>query len=172
MGKSKSSSQANQSSSVNKTDDRIINESGIVARDSNLNLDASTSNNWLTNYNTSSTFDAKIDDRSNSNNTSNSGNTTITNTSMSDSGAIKAAFDFAIGNNATNGQGFDKLLTTAAELTKTTQDNATSLANRFTDNVAQAWDTAKTTTPGGIDNKTMIILGVAAAAALVAMKGR
>lgn len=148
MGKSSSSSQANQSTQYTNSDDRIVNESGIVARDSTLMDNSSTTSNWLTNY--------AIDDKSNS------GNTTITN----DAKVMTAAFDFASGASATNGQGFDKLLTTAAELTKTTQSNATSLASKFQDGIAQAWDAAKTTTPGGIDNKTMIILGVAAAGAV------
>jgi len=146
MGKSSSSSQANQASTTTNNDGRIINgEGGIVAQDSSLSLDSSTSNNWLTNYNTSSNFDARVDDSSTK--------TTITNTTTADPEIAKAAFDFASGANATNGQGFDKLLSVAAELTKNTQDNATSLANRFSDGLAQAFDSGKNTTPGGIDTK-------------------
>jgi len=122
MGKSSSSSQANQT--TQNIDDRVVNDSGVVARDSVVNV---------------SSVDPEI---------------------------AKAAFDFATKADATNGDGFDKLLGAAVELTKHSQDTANGLAAKFQDNVLQAFDSARNTTPGGIDNKTMIVIAVAAAGAL------
>jgi hypothetical protein len=142
MGRSASTSQANQSATTTNQDNRVANDSGIVARDSSF-LTTST------NTNTTNTTE---------NNTTN--NTTL------DADVAKAAFDFATGVSGTNGDGFEKLLGVAKELTTNTQNNATSLATRFQDGMAQAYDQGRATTPGGMDQKTMVILGVAAAAAV------
>jgi len=212
MGRSKSSSQANQTSSNTTHDGRIINESGIVAQNSVLEFDYSTQNNltsydlsnrstnnsWSDNSSTSWNY-ADNSDRSTNNswadnsstawsyndgrttNTSswdssqsNSNNVTntTTNNTTADPAIAKAAFDFAAGNDARNGEGFDKLLDAARELTVKTQDSATSMAARYQGDVMQAIDSARNTTPGGIDNKTMIILGVAGAVAVAAMAGK
>lgn len=131
MGKSGSSSQANQATNTSSHDSRIVNESGIVARDSNVQV--------------------------------------TTNTTSVDPEIAKAAFNFASGADARNGEGFDKLLSVAAELTNKTQDSATSMAARYQGDLLQAYDQARTTTPGGIDNKTMMVLGVAGAVAVAAV---
>lgn len=148
MGKSGSSSQANQATTTQNADNRIVNESGIVAQGSTLG--------WSSNVTTDDDF------------WSNVSTTTIDNSvnTSSDPATVKAAFDFATNTNAINGQGLTSLLKAASELTSKTQDSATTLASRFQDGIAQAFDTGRNTTPGGIDNKTMIILGVAAAGAV------
>jgi hypothetical protein len=128
MGKSGSSSQANQTTTTNNVDRRLVNESGIVAAEGS-----------------------------------------IVNAEFIDAGAVKAAFDFATNSDAINGAGFNKLLDVAEKLTTKTQDNATTLSSRFQDNVMDAFERAKTTANGSIDQKTMIILGVTAAAALALM---
>jgi hypothetical protein len=167
MGRSGSSSQANQQTSTSSADSRIVNESGIVARDSHLDLSTNTN---ITNR----SWDAS---------------STVTNTDNSiysvtaDPEIAKAAFDFAKGNDATLGAGLANVLTFAKDITNKSSDNnralagqfsdsATTLASRFSDGVAQAFDSARNTTPGGIDNKTMIVLGVAGAAALAAIASK
>ncbi len=155
---SKSSSQANQTQNTANYDRRLANDGGIVATEGSF-IDAA--NRSTTNF---------------------SSNTT---TNTLDGGAIKAAFDFATNNDATLGaglgnvldfardndamlgQGFGKLLDFASTVTTKTQDNATALNSRFQDNVLQAFDSAKGAAGNGIDQKTLIVLGVSAAAALV-----
>jgi hypothetical protein len=213
MGSSKSSSQANQATNTTSMDDRIVNESGLVARDSVLDFSTylndqsvtSVSSDSSTRYNDTSTTSISSDSSTNLYDSRTTYNTT------SDPATIKAAFDYATNVDATRGAGMSEMLGWSKELTgasqanslalskqgqdgafslaklfgETTsdlaqqgQDNAFSLAKlfgeqssntnaRFQDNVMQAFDSARTTTPGGIDNKTMIILGVAAAGALV-----
>lgn len=156
MGSSKSSSQANQATYNTVSDDRIVNESGLVTRDSVLDF-------------SSHVTDLSTKNLSNTTNTNTTTNTSTTSGSYNvtaDPVIAKAAFDFATNADATLGAGMEKMLGWASELTGKSQDNATALAGRFTDSVAQAFDSARNTTPGGIDNKTMIILGVAGAAAI------
>ncbi len=153
---SRSNSQANQTQTTANYDRRLANDGGIVATEGSF-IDAA--NRSTTNF--SST------------------------TNTLDGGAIKAAFDFATNNDATLGAGlgnvldfardndamlgtgFGKLLDFASTVTTKTQDNATALNSRFQDNVLQAFDSAKGAAGNGIDQKTLIVLGVSAAAALV-----
>jgi len=213
MGKSGSSSQANQATNTSSTDDRIVNESGLVARDSVLDFSSYVNDQSMTSISSDSSM--RYNDSSSTNISSDSStnlyDSRTTYNTTSDPGVIKAALDYATNVDATSGAGLSKMLGWASELTGSSQanslalskqsqdgafslaklfgettsdlaqqgqDNAFSLAKlfgeqssntnaRFQDNVMQAFDSARTTTPGGIDNKTMIILGVAAAGALV-----
>ena len=97
------------------------------------------------------------------------GSTINYNVQSVDKDVAKAALDFATATNATNGDGFTKLLDTVDRLTTKTADTATTLSSRFQDNVMDAYSRAKADAAGGIDQKTMIVLGVTAAAALVAI---
>lgn len=94
------------------------------------------------------------------------------NYNSTDAGIVKNALDFAAVADATNGDGFAKLLDTVDKLTTKTQDTSTTLASRFQDNVMQAYTQAKADASGGIDQRTMIVLGVSAMAALAFMKGK
>lgn len=84
-----------------------------------------------------------------------------------DGDAINSAFEFASGANAVNGDGFEKLLGVTERLMTKSSDTATTLSSRFQDNVMQAFETAKTAATGSIDQKTMILLAVAAAAVVI-----
>lgn len=213
MGRSGSSSQANQATSTANADNRVVNESGIVAQGSALDMSTDWSNTNTTNTTDNSVMNlASYDSRDYSTHAAYSDNssrsTSLTdiftdNSNRSTSNSLtdiftdnrstntwdssstssvagsynttadpliaKAAFDFATNNDARNGEGFDKLLQAASELTNKTQDTANNLTSRFMDSIGQAFDTGRNTTPGGIDNKTMIVLGVAGAAALAFM---
>lgn len=219
MGRSKSSSQANQAQTTTSSDSRVLNESGIVAQGSSLDLSSyldtsvrnTTTNNTTDNssmnfsdssnrsVNTSwsdysnrstnladsrswSDSSSWTDSSNNSTNLADSRSWTTNSNDASVSGSYnttttadpliaKAAFDFAAGSDARNGEGFDKLLDFAKELTNGAQESASSMSARFQDNVLQAFDGARNTTPGGIDNKTLIVLGlgVAGAVAVAAM---
>lgn len=175
MAKGGSKSQANQTTTTQSEDSRIVNESGLVARDSILDFSSYVNDQSMTSISSDSSTNL-YDSRTTYNTTS-------------DPATVKAAFDYATNVDATRGAGMSEMLGWAKELTgssqanslalaKNSQDTAFSLAklfgestsdqsSRFQDNVMQAFDSARTTTPGGIDNKTMIILGVAAAGALV-----
>jgi len=196
MGKSSSSSQANQVTNTTSNDDRIVNESGLVARDSALdfstNMNDSSTNVFTSNQSTAYTNNNTSNSTSNFSSNYNSADQTSTVSGSynvtADPLIARAAFDYATNVDATMGAGMSKMLDWASELTGKSQDNASdglsqmlgwasdltsksldnasSLASRFTDNVGQAYDSARNTSPGGIDNKTMIILGVAAAGAL------
>lgn len=214
MGKSSSSSQANQVTNTTSNDDRIVNESGLVARDSALdfstNMNDSSTNVFTSNQSTAYTNNNTSNSTSNFSSNYNSADQTSTVSGSynvtADPLIARAAFDYATNVDATRGEGMSQMLGWAKELTGQSQDNtasmigwasdltrqsqdnasdglsqmlgwakdltsksldnASSLASRFTDNVGQAYDSARNTSPGGIDNKTMIILGVAAAGAL------
>lgn len=104
-------------------------------------------------------------------------NTTTVNTL--DAGAIKSAFDFSGDtveraldtvdmSNATLGDGFDALLSAAERLF----DKGDGLIGQTQKAVADAYAQAKTDTAGTIDNRTIIVLAVAGAAAVYAMSRR
>lgn len=108
-----------------------------------------------------------------------------------DGGAIKAAFDFASGttsdaltttratvgraldsidaSNATLGDGYDRLLGAAEKLF----DRGENLIGQTQQAVADAYNRAQDTSKGTIDNRTIIVLAVAgaAAAAFIATRG-
>lgn len=194
MGRSGSSSQANQSTANAYADNKVANESGIVVggsgrvdlsdhsqydlsnRSTNLSSswdytdvsDRSSKSAWtdLSNRSTANSWDSSATATGSYNNT---------NTYSTDQGSVAAAFDFAKGNDATLASGMSSVLTFAKDITNKNSDNATTLASRFGDGVAQAFDSARNTTPGGIDNKTMTVMAVAVAGAVAAYamsKGR
>ncbi len=74
----------------------------------------------------------------------------------------RSALDFAAGANAINGQGFQSLLSGGLNLLNKAFD-ATTKTQQFT---ADAYQTASAELSGSLDNKTIMILGLAAAAAL------
>lgn len=154
MGKSGSSSQANQQTTTNLNDSRVTNGSGIVNRDGYLDFsDRSRNDNSINSWDASTT------------------NITTT-TTTADPEIAKAAFDFAKGNDATLGAGLTSMLGLAERLSTNNSTSLTTMASSVKDAVAQAYDSARNTTAGGIDNKTMIILGVAAAGALAVVASR
>lgn len=168
---SRSSSQANQQQNTSNVDRRLANDGGIVATEgASIFTNSSTSNAYT-----------------------DSSQLTL---NTLDGGAINRAFDFATNIDATLGegvsnvlnfardndrnlsnglgdlsnsltQGYGKLLDFANSLTTKTQDNATALSGRYQSDVLQAFDSAKGAAGNGIDQKTLIILGVSAAAVLV-----
>lgn len=80
---------------------------------------------------------------------------------VTDAGAIAEAFKFATGANATNAEGFTKLLDVGERLIGTTQKH-----------VADAYAVAQTTKNGAIDQKTMIVLAVVAGGAYALSRGK
>jgi hypothetical protein len=141
MGTSNSKSQANNSTTNNYQDRRLVNESGLVAVEG-----------------------GRIDNTSNY--------TSNVNVQSVDKDIAKAAFDFASGADATNGAGFSKLLDVADKFMTKTTDTASSMAARYQGDVLDAYSRAKADEAGGIDQKTMIVLGVAAAAVVVMVNQR
>jgi len=152
MGRSGSSSQANQQTTTNLADSRVTNDSGIVVRDGLVDFSTHFADN---SRNDNSSWDA-----------SRTNITTTTNNTSSDPATVKAAFDFATGNDATLGAGLSSMLGLAERLSTNNASSLTKMASSVSDAVAQAYDGARTTSAGGIDQKTMIILGVAAAGAV------
>lgn len=105
------------------------------------------------------------------------GLTINTTTNMMDGGAIAGAFDTTTAtvsralqtvdlNNATNAEGFSKLLTTAEGLF----NKGETLIGQTQQAVADAYHQAQTNKAGTIDNRTIIVLAVAGAAAVFAMR--
>lgn len=189
MGRSGSSSQANQSTTTSNQDNRVTNRDGIVLGngagldmsswlDNSMRVDVSDSSNRSTNlssWDASNNSTNSWDGSNRSTNTWDSSNRSTTNTTTNttlDGGVIGKAFDFAKGLDATQGGVMADVLGLADRLSARSTDSATNLASRFQDNVLQAYDGAKNTTPGGIDNKTMIVMAVAGAVAVMAMSKR
>lgn len=147
-GKSGSSTQANQSTSNSYADQRIVNESGLVA-----------------------TGGASIN----------------ANISSSDPAVMQAAMNFASAADATNGVSFNGLLDAGTRNYGALLDTTSGLADKlfnFADNVFKTGSdqvlsgqsalmstvqSLKNDERGAIDQKTIVVLGVAAAAALVLM---
>lgn len=95
-----------------------------------------------------------------------------------DAGIVEKALDTVQINDATNNQGFttlitlaDKLFTGAGNLVAGTQAGALTLAEQTAQATNAAYQTATAEKSGSLDNKTIVILGVAAAAAMV-LKGK
>jgi hypothetical protein len=164
---------------------------GISADNSSVGF---TENNSFTDARSFDLYDSRSFDvnTSDSNNTTNSNNTTI---NAFDGGAISDAFDATkralssidsavsqtIGSNtdvmtmanntiklanATNADGFDKLLGVAENLFNQSQ----SLIGQTQASVADAYSQASSDKSGSIDNRTIIVLAVAGAAALFAFR--
>ena len=175
-GSSKSSSTTN----TTVTDKRMVVDGGwgITADGSTVGL--SSTNNTSTSV-------------SNSGNTSTStyfkdtGNTTNNITTI-DAGVVKAALDFATGADAVAGDGYEKLLDTTKDVTvsgsnafnrvidladKLFSTSSGILGKTADATLAQvsALNTAQNDDKGAIDQKTIIVLGIAGAVALVAVSG-
>lgn len=160
-GRSGSTSQANQTTQTSLNDSRVTNRDGVVVGDgSAVDMSQAFTSNETTNL---SSWDAST--------SSTNTNTGSFNNSV-DSVITGQAFEYAKGVDATLGAGLSSVLTFAKDIANKSNDNATSLASRFSDGVAQAFDSARNTTPGGIDNKTMIVIAVAGAAALAAIASK
>lgn len=80
---------------------------------------------------------------------------------ITDSGIVSRALDSVDSASAVQAGTFDKLLDISQQLIGTTQKS-----------VADAYQQANTDAKGTIDNKTIIVLGVAAAAAIAFTKGK
>lgn len=128
---SRSKSSANQTTTTNNIDRRLVNESGIVA------TEGSTLNATIT------TVDADIVDR-----------------------AMRSV-DLATAN---NNDGFTRLLDSAEKMFGKSTETASTMASRYTQDVMQGISSGLSDAKGTFDQKTIIILGVAAAAAVVAVK--
>lgn len=94
-----------------------------------------------------------------------------------DADLVKKALDTVSASDAISGDGFarlldsqdtgfDKLLSVAEKLTTKTQDNATALTSRYQADVLDAYSRSQSDKAGGIDQKTMIVLGITGAAAV------
>lgn len=84
-----------------------------------------------------------------------------------DLGAVEAAFGFAEGSGALLAGSFDKVL----KLADTVLTGSLNAADKSTALVSSAFETAKNTASGSIDQKTMMVLAGVAAAAYIATKG-
>lgn len=82
-----------------------------------------------------------------------------------DGGIVARALDSIDTNNATNAEGFTKLLDAAESLWQRGEN----LIGQTQKHVADAYSQAQTDKAGTIDNRTLIVLGVAGAAALAFM---
>lgn len=85
----------------------------------------------------------------------------------------RSALDFATGANATNAAGFSQLLDTGLEMFTLAGDSirsattdAFNLVDATNSGIAGAYQTATAEKSGSLDNKTIMILGLAAAAAV------
>jgi hypothetical protein len=120
MGKSESSSSANQTTTTNNIDKRIVTERGLIATEG----------------------------------------ATVNYTGL-DADIVGKALDTVQINDAQNGEGFTKLLSLADKVISGTGE----LLNKGQDQVLQAAQSVQAEKQGSIDQKTIMILGVAAAAA-------
>lgn len=87
-------------------------------------------------------------------------------TTVTDGGMVSRALDTVDINNAMLGGGLEMLLDNATKMFNTSQG----LIGQTQKSVADAYSTAQTDKAGGIDQKTMIVLAVAAAVAAFAFK--
>lgn len=88
--------------------------------------------------------------------------TNTTNTNITDGGIVSRALDSIDINNATNAEGFSQLLTAAQSL----WDKGETLIGQTQKSVADAYSQAQTEAKGTIDNRTIMVIAVAGAAAL------
>lgn len=80
---------------------------------------------------------------------------------------VAKALDTVSASDALSGQGLSQILQLADKLTTKTQDSATALTSRYQADVLDAYSRSEADKTGGIDQKTMILLGGGALAALV-----
>jgi hypothetical protein len=128
-GKSSSKSEANQQTTTTNQDNRIVNESGIVA-----------------------TTGASI----------------VANIESMDGDIVNKALDFAATADGNNKDAFSKLIDFAADTFAT----GAQMISAGQQQVIDAAQSVQADKQGSIDQKTMIVLGVAAASALVLVKGK
>ena len=95
---------------------------------------------------------------------------------ITDSGIVSRALDTVDINNALMGQGLSSLLDNAVKMFNNTSDNALKMFNtsegligQTQKSVADAYSTAQTDKAGSIDQKTMIVLAIAAAGTVYAI---
>lgn len=90
-----------------------------------------------------------------------------------DAGIVGKALETVQIADATNADGFGKLLSLAEKLTTKSQDTATTMAARYTDDVLSGVKGVKDAEAGRLDQQTIVVLGLAGAAvAAVAMAKR
>lgn len=91
---------------------------------------------------------------------------------ITDSGIVSRALDSVDLANATNEVGFSKLIDTANNLTSKLFDKGESLIGQTQKSVADAYANATAAKSGAIDNKTLMILGIAAIGAVAIVAGK
>lgn len=129
MGKSSSSSQANQTTTTQSFDNRIVTEEGIIAT---------------------------------------GGSSIVANIERMDGDIVKAALEFATNASDDNSVNFGKLI----ELGSDMFTRGATMLETGQQTVLQAMASAENDKRGAIDQKTVVVLGIAAAAALVMTKGK
>lgn len=203
------SSTSSTASQTTNQDNRIANDSGLVATGGSLLVQDKRQDNSFSLSNSDSSV-RNSNNSSTDNSTRDSGNsTTIT---VTDGGAVKAALDAATGGYksllASTDNSIARLTASMADVTRTGSENYkellsstdtsiakayggvnslvsladklfsetantnTAMASGFTDAVGKAYDNAKAAATGSIDNRTIMVLGVAGAVAAVAILGR
>jgi flagellar basal body rod protein FlgG len=95
-----------------------------------------------------------------------SGSTVTVNNTTTDAQIVDRALDAVEINNATNAKGFTDLLDASESLF----DRGERLIGMTQQSVAEAYQNAQTAKTGAIDQKTMIVLAIAGAATVFAMK--
>lgn len=128
-GKSSSKSSADQRTTTQNWDNRIVTESGIVAA---------------------------------------GGSSIVANIESLDGEIVKKALDFAAEGSDDNSNNFAKLIEFGGELF----GKGAAMLQTGQDTVLQAMQSAENDKRGAIDQKTVVVLGIAAAAALVMVKGK
>lgn len=146
-------SSSDSSQTTHNTDKRLVNESGVAvsADSSNVTLAVET----LSDDVVKSAFDyAKTKDATNA-------------------AGWELMLDSSAGNYAklvdAQSTGFGDLLSLVDKLTTKTQDTASTLAARYTDDVMSGVTSIKAEQEGRFDQQTIVILGVAAVVGLVAL---
>lgn len=191
-----SSSSSASSSTTNATDNRIVNDSGLIATGgSTLVRDDSLSFNMAVDDSSIKTSNSNNDNSLNFQN--NDSRVTNTNVTATDFGSVQGGISAAMAavNSATSGAtsllksadfqtatvmntlsdglsdglssaygGYSQLLSTSSKLLQQSADNQTTMASGFTSAVNKAYDNASAAASGTIDNRTIMVLGVAAAA--------
>jgi len=87
-----------------------------------------------------------------------------------DADIVNKALDTVQVADASNADGFSKLLTLADKLTSTTQSTAATMAGTYQNDVLKGVARAKAEDAGRLDQQTIVVLGVAAVAGIVLMK--
>lgn len=91
------------------------------------------------------------------------------NITVTDGGIVGDALNTVRVADALHAEGFEKLLGLAEKLTTKTQDTASGLTGRYTQDVLQGVTSLKASQEGRFQEQTIVILGIAGAVAAVAM---